>query len=60
MKSIKITIGKEKSKPFINVYYENRLHRFWNGKLIEVDLYQDNPELLKATFELKIMQGWET
>jgi integrase len=59
MKSIKVTIGKEKSKPFINVYYENRRHRFWNGKIIEVDLKcQNNPELLKAAFELKLRQGW--
>tara|TARA_R110002096_G_C14639518_1_gene725465 strand:- start:2880 stop:3923 length:1044 start_codon:yes stop_codon:yes gene_type:complete len=60
MKSIKVTIGKVKSKPFINVYYENRRHRFWNGKVIEVDLKcQDNPELLKAAFELKLRQGWK-
>ena len=60
MKSIKVTNGKEKSKPFINVYYENRRHRFWNGKVIEVDLKcQDNPELLKAAFELKLRQGWK-
>ena len=59
MKSIKVTIGQEKSKPFINIYYENRRYRFWNGKVIEVDLKcQDNPELLKAAFELKIRQGW--
>jgi integrase len=59
MKSIKVTIGKEKSKPFINIYYDKRRYRFWNGKVIEVDLKcQDNPELLKAAFELKIRQGW--
>ena len=60
MKSIKVTIGKDKSIPFINVYYENRRYRFWNGKIIEVDLKcQDNPELLKAAFELKLRQGWK-
>ena len=60
MKSIKLTIGKEKNKPFINIYYENRRYRFWSGKVIEVDLKcQDNPELLKAAFELKLRQGWK-
>jgi len=59
MKCIKVTIGQEKSKPFINIYYDKRRYRFWNGKVIEIDLKcQDNPELLKAAFELKIRQGW--
>ncbi len=60
MKSIKVTIGNDKSKPFINVYYDKVRYRFWNGKVIEVDLKcQDNPELLKAAFELKLRQGWK-
>ena len=59
MKSFNVTIGQAKNKQFINVYYENRRYRFWNGKAIDVDLKcNENPTLLKAAFELKLRQGW--
>lgn len=55
----KVTIGHEKSKPFINIYIDNKRYRFWNGKSIDTDLEcKDNPELLKSAFELKLMKGW--
>ena len=59
MKSFNVTIGQEKNKPFINIYYDKRRYRFWNGKAIDVKLKCDeNPPLLKAAFELKLRQGW--
>lgn len=59
MKSINVTIGQDKGKQFINVYYNNKRHRFWNGKAIDIDLKCiDNPSLLKAAFELKLREGW--
>jgi len=59
MKEIRVTIGKDKNKPFINVYYDKIRYRFWNGKTINIDLKcEDNPILLKAAFELKVREGW--
>ena len=54
-----VTIGQDKKQPFINVYYNNKRYRFWNGKTIGLDLKARNePELLKAAFELKLRKGW--
>ncbi|MBT6234740.1 MAG: site-specific integrase [Bacteroidetes bacterium] len=54
-----VTIGQDKKQPFINVYYNNKRYRFWNGKIIGLDLKARNePELLKAAFELKLRKGW--
>ncbi|MGC6414147.1 MAG: tyrosine-type recombinase/integrase, partial [Bacteroidia bacterium] len=37
----------------------NKRHRFWNGKAIGIQLRAiENPELLKAAFELKLIEGW--
>lgn len=59
MKSFNVTIGQDKGKQFINIYFNNKRHRFWNGKAIDVDLIcMDNPLLLKAAFELKLREGW--
>jgi len=59
MKSFNVTIGTEKNKPFINIYYDKRRYRFWNGKTIDIELKcEDNPPLLKAAFELKLREGW--
>ena len=59
MKEIRVTIGKDKNKPFINVYYDKIRYRFWNGKTLNIDLKcEDNSALLKAAFELKIREGW--
>jgi integrase len=57
--SIKVTIGKSKSNPIITVYVGNKRHRYWSGKAIGNQLKAiENPELLKAAFELKILEGW--
>ena len=59
MLRIKVTIGKANSKPFINIYFKKTRFRYWNGKVINVDVKSsENPELLKAAFELKIKEGW--
>jgi hypothetical protein len=59
MKSYRISIGASKSRPIIIIYYNNLRHRYWNGKVIGVDLKsEDNPKLLKAAFELKLRDGW--
>jgi len=59
MNAIKVTIGQSKTKPFINIYFNKFRFRFWNGKVINVDIKSnENPELLKAAFELKIREGW--
>ena len=59
MSSFKVTIGQDKKQVFINVYYNDTRFRFWNGKVIGVNLRCiDNPTLLKAAFELKIREGW--
>ena len=55
----KLTIGNEKQVPVINLFYANRRYRFWTGKVIGLKLTShDNPELLKAAFELKLIEGW--
>jgi integrase len=60
MNSFNVTIGQDKKQVFINVYYNNRRYRFWNGKAIDVNLKCiDNPTLLKAAFELKLREGWK-
>lgn len=59
MNSFNVTIGQDKKQVFINVYYNNTRYRFWNGKAIEIKLRCiDNPQLLKAAFELKLREGW--
>ena len=59
MNSFNVTIGQDKKQVFINVYYNNRRFRFWNGKAIQIKLRCiDNPALLKAAFELKFREGW--
>ncbi|MDA9341899.1 site-specific integrase [Flavobacteriaceae bacterium] len=59
MNSFNVTIGQDKKQVFINVYYNNVRYRFWNGKTIEIKLRCiDNPTLLKAAFELKLIEGW--
>ena len=59
MSTFKVTIGKHKRKVFINVYHNKTRYRFWNGKAIGVDLKSNNnPNLLKAAFELKLREGW--
>ena len=59
MNSFNVTIGQDKKREFINVYYNNVRYRFWNGKAIAIKLRCiDNPLLLKAAFELKLREGW--
>ena len=59
MESFNVTIGQDKKQVFINVYYNNKRYRFWNGKAIEIELRCiENPMLLKAAFELKLRDGW--
>ena len=59
MDSFNVTIGQDRKQVFINVYYNNRRYRFWNGKAIEIKLRcADNPQLLKAAFQLKLREGW--
>ena len=59
MEHWKLTIGNEKRVPVINLFYANIRYRFWTGKVIGLKLTSyDNPELLKAAFELKLIEGW--
>lgn len=59
MSNWKLTIGTQNGEHFINLYYDKRRIRFWNGKAIGVKLSsKDNPELLKAAIELKLIDGW--
>ncbi|MGA0896536.1 MAG: hypothetical protein ACO3QK_04525, partial [Flavobacteriaceae bacterium] len=59
MEHWKLTIGNEKRTPVINLFYANRRHRYWTGRAIGLKLTShDNPELLKAAFELKLIEGW--
>ena len=59
MENWKLTIGNEKRTPVINLFYANRRHRYWTGRAIGLKLTShDNPELLKAAFELKLIEGW--
>ena len=60
MNSFNVTIGQDKKQIFINVYYNKKRYRFWNGKAIGIKLKCiDNPSLLKAAFELKLREGWK-
>jgi len=59
MSNLKVTIGYYKNKPFINVYIDKIRYRFWNGESIEINIKCiENPNLLKAAFELKLREGW--
>ena len=59
MSNFKVTIGTSKSKPIIVIYYDEIRHRYWNGKAINVNISsKENPNLLKAAFELKLREGW--
>lgn len=59
MNTFKVCIGKSKSSTIIIIYYKNKRYRFWNGNSIDVNLKSsDNPTLLKAAFELKLLEGW--
>ena len=59
MVSFKVTIGHNKKRPFINVYYNKKRFRYWNGKSIGLDLNSKHePILLKSAFELKLREGW--
>lgn len=59
MSGIKVTIGHSKSKAFINIYFNKNRYRYWNGKIINMNIKStENPQLLKAAFELKIRDGW--
>jgi integrase len=60
MNSFNVTIGQDKKQIFINVYYNKKRYRFWNGKAIGIKLKCiDNPSLLKSAFELKLREGWK-
>ena len=60
MEQWKLTIGKEKGEPVINIYYAKRRYRFRTGKSIGLKLTSiKNPELLKSAFELKLLEGWK-
>ena len=59
MKQWKLTIGNEKDVSVINLYFDKKRYRFWNGKVIGLKLSsKEKPELLKAAFELKLIEGW--
>ena len=60
MNHFKVSIGYSKSKPIIIVYYNQKRYRYWNGKAIDVNLKSiENSTLLKAAFELKLLEGWK-
>ena len=60
MNHFKVSIGYSKSKPIIIVYYNQMRHRYWDGKAIDVNLKSvENATLLKAAFELKLLEGWK-
>ena len=55
----KLTIGSSENKEFVNLYYNNSRFRYWNGKVIGLNLKSsDNAQLLKSAFELKLLEGW--
>ena len=59
MNNFKVSIGESKSSKIIVIYYNNNRFRFWNGNSIDVNLKaSENPTLLKAAFELKLLEGW--
>ena len=58
-KKTSVTIGSFKGKKFINVYIDGKRFRFWNGRVIDVAVTSDEePELLRSAFELKVRDGW--
>jgi len=60
MNHFKVSIGYSKSKPIIIIYYNQKRYRYWNGKAIDVNLKSiENSTLLKAAFELKLLEGWK-
>ena len=59
MSKFKVSVGTSKSQPIIIIYYNEKRHRYWNGKAINVNIKsKDNPSLLRAAFELKLKEGW--
>ena len=59
MKNLKVSIRKSKSAPIIIIYCNGKRHRYWSGKTINLDITStENPNLLKAAFELKLREGW--
>lgn len=59
-KNWSVTVGSAQSKPFINVYYQNKRYRYWSGKVINVNLNaSEDPHLLRSAFELKLREGWK-
>jgi hypothetical protein len=54
-----VTKGKGAGKSYVNVYIAGNRFRYWNGKAIGLKLSaEENPELLRSAFELKLMEGW--
>ena len=59
MSNWKLTIGTQNGEHFVNLYYDKKRIRFWNGKAVGVKISsKENPELLKAAIELKLIDGW--
>ena len=59
-KNWSVTLGSTQGKPFVNVYYQKKRFRYWNGKVINVNLKcSEEPELLRSAFELKLREGWK-
>ena len=57
MKNLKVSIRKSKSTPIIIIYCNGKRHRYWSGKTINLDITStENPNLLKAAFELKLRE----
>ena len=55
----KVTTGQDGKRSFINIYYNNKRYRLFNGKSIGINLRaSENLDLLKSAFELKLMEGW--
>lgn len=55
----RVTVGSVKGTFFINVYLNGKRFRYWNGSSIGVAVSaNDEPELLKSAFQLKIKEGW--
>ena len=58
-KKTRVTVGSIKGKLFINVYLNGKRFRYWNGSSIGVAVSaNDEPELLKSAFQLKLRDGW--
>ncbi|MDA8571322.1 tyrosine-type recombinase/integrase [Schleiferiaceae bacterium] len=59
-KNWSVTVGSAQGKPFINVYFQKKRFRYWNGKVINVNLKaEEDSELLRSAFELKLREGWK-